>query len=59
MSQRRTRPGTATTQGDSALRTHLRQPNVARMYDYLLLRHEAPLYRAGVRDPRRWAVAAA
>jgi len=31
----------------------------ARMYDYFLLRHEALCYRAGVRDPRRRAVAAA
>jgi hypothetical protein len=34
-------------------------PNVARIYDYYLLRHEALRYRAGVRDPRRQAVAAA
>ena len=34
-------------------------PNVARMYDYYLLRHEALCYRVGVRDPRRQAVAAA
>jgi len=33
-------------------------PNVARMYDYYLLRHEALRYRVGVRDPRRQAVAA-
>jgi hypothetical protein len=33
-------------------------PNVARIYDFLLLRHEALCYRAGVRDPRRRAVAA-
>ncbi|MGA2831216.1 MAG: hypothetical protein ABSF03_34480 [Streptosporangiaceae bacterium] len=35
------------------------QPNIARAYDYLLLRHEALRYRAGVRDLRRQAVAAA
>ena len=34
------------------------RPSVARLYDYLLLRHEALRYRAGVRDPRRQAVAA-
>jgi hypothetical protein len=33
--------------------------HVARMYDYYLLRHEALRYRAGVRDLRRRAVAAA
>ena len=33
--------------------------HVTRVYDYLLLRHEALRYRAGVRDPRRQAVAAA
>jgi hypothetical protein len=33
--------------------------SVARIYDYFLLRHEALRYRAGVRDPRRQAVAAA
>ena len=33
--------------------------NPARVYDYLLLRHEALRYRAGVRDLRRQAVAAA
>ncbi len=36
-----------------------RTPSIARVYDYLLLRHEALRYRAGVRDPRRQAVAAA
>ena len=36
-----------------------RTPDVARMFDYYLLRHEALRYRVGVRDPRRWAVAAA
>ncbi|MGA2830428.1 MAG: hypothetical protein ABSF03_30450 [Streptosporangiaceae bacterium] len=35
------------------------KPNIARAYDYLLLRHEALRYRAGVRDLRRQAVAAA
>jgi hypothetical protein len=34
-------------------------PNVARIYDYLLLRHEALRYRVEVRDLRRRAVAAA
>ncbi len=34
-------------------------PNVARMFDYYLLRHEALRYRAGVRDLRRQVVAAA
>lgn len=34
-------------------------PNVARIYDYLLLRHEALRYRAEVRDLRRRVVAAA
>ncbi|CUU59750.1 hypothetical protein Ga0074812_13148 [Parafrankia irregularis] len=34
-------------------------PHTARMYDYYLLRHEAPRHRAGVGDPRHWAVAAA
>ena len=33
-------------------------PTTARMYDFWLLRHEALRYRAGVRDPRRQAVAA-
>jgi hypothetical protein len=28
-------------------------------YDYPALRHEAPHDRVGVRDPHRWAVAAA
>jgi len=35
------------------------RPHPARMYDALLLRHEALRYRAGVRDLRRQAVAAA
>jgi len=34
-------------------------PSIARVYDFLLLRHEALRYRAGVRDLRRQAVAAA
>jgi len=33
-------------------------PNIARVYNYWLLRHEALRYRVGVRDPRRQAVAA-
>jgi hypothetical protein len=34
-------------------------PHPARIYDYMLLRHEALRHRAEVRDLRQWAVAAA
>ena len=35
----------------------LEAPNPARIYDYLLLRHEALNDRVGVRDPHRWTIA--
>ncbi len=46
-------PGFAPSEIDTS------RPHPARMYDCYLLRHEALCYRAGVRDPRRRAVAAA
>jgi len=46
-------------QGFAAFEIDTTRPHPARMYDAYLLRHEALCYRAGVRDPRRRAVAAA
>jgi hypothetical protein len=47
------RPGTTAADLDTT------RPNIARAYDYLLVRHEALRDRVEVKDLCRWAVAAA